>query len=215
MTDPPASPQVVAWRAAGSPEGAPTGIAAVCSGCGQHTNTATPLAVIVSAKFTGWDQHLPTGGTEPHWCPTCVWLHTTPMLRTDPLLITTDTAHVPTPADLTRTLSTALPGAVAVLLPRAKRKHIAPLSRWGHVTSDEGPVAWTVRDATRFTILLGLRQRGFTTADLHCDAPPIDPFRRLSADEQSETLAVWPAITDWRRQHTTFQIALTVSGKRA
>lgn len=201
-----------AYAAAGSPATSHD-LAGICARCGTETEQLT-LATgrrIVSEQFTAYDGwHNPSAGRG--LCPPCTWALTAPALRQHPHLVTR--AATPVLKQLTRVeladlLTTSIGPSAALIVPlRPGRKYLMPEATWGHVTTDETRLPWTVPDTLRLAALQRLRGVGFGSRMLTADAPPWPAFRNIPADQWPQVLTDWELLKPWRARQPWLDLAL-------
>lgn len=201
-----------AYTAAGSPP-TPQELAGACARCGTESDQLT-LATgrrVISEKFTAFDGwHNPAAGRG--LCPPCTWSLTTSPLRHHPHLVTRAPAaslRQLTRADLSDLLTSPLPPSAALIVPlRPGRKYLLTEATWGHITTDETHLPWTVHDTARFAAVQRLRAAGFGSRLLTAAAPPWPTFRNVPADQRSQILTDWELLKPWRARPPWLHLAL-------
>lgn len=201
-----------AYAAAGSPA-ASQDLAGTCARCGTDSEQLT-LATgrrVVSEQFTAYDGwHNPSAGRG--LCPPCTWGLTAQELRQHPHLVTRTPAPVLqqlTRLELAEMLACPLTSAAALIVPlRPGRKYLLPEATWGHVTTDEARLPWTVHDTERLAALQRLRGAGFGSRMLAAGAPPWPAFRNVPADHWPQVLTDWELLKPWRARPPWLDLAL-------
>lgn len=191
-------PAAAAWVAAGRPAvDAPPPVAGRCGRCGEDGPTITSSRII-SEKFTGFDAW-PFGTRR--LCVACAWAYSGQPREQTALLITTTTlTKYSNGAELAPILTAgALPTTHAAVVPSSRRRHILPITEWGHLATDGLAIAWDTTAAQRLTDLAWLRTTvGATWPKL---ADPVPPARLLAAqpaDQWSRIVAAWASLQPWR-----------------
>lgn len=183
--------------------------AGTCARCGTPTGEASRVKAVVSDKFTGWDAYTHT--PDPLWCPPCTWGHTTSEVRTRPWWITPTGGHPATRDLLARLLSEPLPAHGALLVPLSRHKHLLPVARWGHLTTDDRTLTWTSTEATRFRTLRWLRRLGFSEAALHDPTPRFEVLTTVDPALMPQVLTAWADLAGWRADPTVLTVACHAS----
>jgi len=181
----------------------------LCTLCGLHADRTAPLQAVVSEKFTDWDRTL---RDSDRLCPACTWSLRTPALRTTPHLIDVGGAVGTTWLTLATALTHPLDTTQAAAVPVAGRKHLAPFTQWGHVTSDQGNVQWADGEARLTVALLTLRSFGATEKTLREGTVPTCAGVPLSA--ASKMLTAYETVRAWRGS-PAWTIALRITRPQA
>ncbi|WP_308204512.1 hypothetical protein [Mycobacterium heidelbergense] len=92
-----------------------------------------------------------------------------------------------------------LPDTHAVVLPTARRRHILPAARWGHLATDGLVVRWDAGAASKLTSLAWLRTTvGATWPQLSRSAPPPRLLATQPAAYTSRIRTAWSLLARWR-----------------
>lgn len=202
-----ADPLHALWVTLGKPlpQGAPMNKSGTCSRCSTASTTASRLKVVVSDKFTGWANY--THDPDPLWCIPCTWAHTEPTIRTHPWRINVHPDPKFADQTLCDDLRAALPPHVALVVPISRHKHILASAKWGHITTDDRLLTWTVHEARRFNLVCTLRDLGFNEAALSEPAPRYEQLAQLDSHVMTHVLDNWAELEPWRRDPTYLKIA--------
>ena len=191
-------PAAAAWVAAGRPAvDAPSPVDGRCGRCGDDGPTVTS-ARIISEKFTGFDAW-PFGSRR--LCVPCAWAYSRQPTTQPALLITATTVtEYFAGAALGEVLAVGpLSTSQAVVLPTARRRHILPTARWGHLATDGLVVPWETAAAARLTDLAWLRTTvGATWPQLSSLSPPSRLLSTQPADHWPHILDAWTSLQAWR-----------------
>lgn len=163
------------------------------------------MKIVVSDKFTGWDDYTQT--PDPLWCVPCTWAHTAIDARVKAWRIDTAGAVEATPAVLAADLEGPLSAHVALVVPLSRQKHILPAARWGHVTVDDRVLIWGPEEAHRFTVLRWLRGLGFSEASLSLPVPRFEQFITLPATDMAHVMVRWETLSPWRQDSAYLKVA--------
>ena len=136
-----------------------------CSHCHRTPMEGVqPAQLFVSKNYTNWDTQTPYYHSNKFhtytywWCQACTWVHTTPQLRTFPLLLTHNTHTVTlaaNPSYITTTLlnqppplqkNPSLQNMWTLSYPKNTTKHSLPHTRWNHITTKAGTTPWTRKE---------------------------------------------------------------------
>lgn len=165
-----------------------------CARC-RADGKILPIDTVVSRNFTAWDG---LDAAAKGFCETCAWGYSDPTLRTRPILITVETAHVASRDELRRLLSHPLTNQQALTLPVSGKKHLLPNLEWGCVASDDGSLLWSDDAAALMTTLLTMRGIGATEKDLLTAAPPAHLLLSSYQAQARQIFSAWETMNDWR-----------------
>lgn len=159
-----------------------------------------PAGDVVSANFTDADLwRCRDDSPAPLLCCRCAGRYRDTDLRRYPHTVTADEHVRMSLPETTVLLSAPLPADVAVVVPVGGRKHLWHHCRGGHVTSDQVPAyRWDEQCAARLGAVAELRALGFGESAIAETAPRWAVMGRLSPDEQTEALRLWPLLDEWR-----------------
>lgn len=199
-----------ACEGSGSPVLFPTSSHGRCARCGD-SGPLTATTRVVSRNFTGLDSWVCPRGQG--LCPACGWLLGARALREQAHLVRASGRLVECSLTKARAVLARPLGvdqAMVVPLHRA-RKHVMPAAQWAHVTTEDGPLAWTASDAHRLHVTATLRERGVPGPRLGDPAPPWPVVAGASARERSLLLGWWAELDPWRRARPWLRLAVTVT----
>lgn len=194
LSDPAAAAWVVAGRPSLHASSPGTGR---CGRCGQHGPTVSS-ARIVSEKFAGIDAW-PFGSRR--LCIPCAWAFSRQPATQPALLITTDsvTSYINGAALADVLIAGELPATHAVVLPTARRRHILPTARWGHLATDGLVVRWDAGAVSKLANLAWLRTTvGATWPQLSRSAPPPRLLATQPPEHSSRIITAWSLLDRWR-----------------
>lgn len=207
-----------AWHGAGCPttelNASKTGR---CARCGDVADL-TPVNDVVSKNFTGfedWKQASRNGGL----CATCAWGLSTRSLRTDCLVVESNSnafKHVDRTEVYQLLASRSLTVTTAVIVPlKPGRKHLLPTARWGTVTIDDANLRWTDADASRLRAVAQLRTCGFGSRMILEPAPAFSVLRKMPPGDWAQTQRTWHLLDPWRSSaHLWLTLALHLTQTR-
>lgn len=183
-----------AWVAAGqpTPKAGVDGQCARCSAVGPvHRGGVKDNA----AGFDGWAHP-----GRDRLCAACHWGRRTPELRAANWLVTSspELRRVQR-SDLPTLLAQPVPPdqAVAVVL-RARRKHVLPAARWGHVAIDDLPARWRQREADLFATVGRLRELGASRTEMLLPAASWRLVQRTPPADWPWLQQAWENLRPWR-----------------
>lgn len=204
-------PMCVLWESMGrpNPERGPGTTPGICARCHARTDDGTRIKVVVSDKFTGWDDY--TDHPDPLWCTACVWGHTHTPLRTQPWLIGGPTPGPTTTSAVGDLLAAPLNPYCAVSVPLSRQKHIVPFARWGMVATDDRALPWGAAEQARFLHVRALRTLGFSETALMEPAPRFEQLATLPPARMAQVLAQWKTLDTWRRDPIYLRVASLVT----
>lgn len=196
----------VVYRAEGKPDlGKPVNFdsEARCGNCRQATLVARAASVLTS-QFGSWDDVVPDPRGGRWLCKACAWCYRATDLRRAPAVITQKPAAMSKPVNRTlrATLAGPIPSTTAVIIPLTGKRIVAPRARWGHVTTDFGPMIWRPPHHQMLTAVLRLRELGVGEKALADAAPPWGALRDLTSDEQEEARQLWGTLRAARDDKT-------------
>lgn len=207
-----------AWRAVGSPllSLTPAPSPRPCARCGEHL-AGYAIGTVVSKSFTAFDSW--TNPASVTLCRACSWAYRHQLFRAVPHLVTRhplDQLEALSRTRLLAELATPIDADKAVTIPlRPGRKHIITEARWGHVTTDHGPLHWSSADAACLRTVTALVDLGISPRSLRSPAPDHAGLRPLQPAQVSEVLALWPELNRWRtRQLPWLEVALAALKNR-
>lgn len=191
-------PAAAAWVVAGRPSvHAHSPLVGRCARCGEHGPTVSGARVIPE-KFTGFETW-PLGTRR--LCVPCAWAFNRAPATQPALLITTDSVNsYLNGAALAEVLTAGeLPPTHAIVLPTARRRHILPTARWGHLATDGLVVRWDAGAASKLTNLAWLRTTvGATWPQLSRSAPPPRLLATQPPEQASRIRTAWSLLDRWR-----------------
>lgn len=184
-------PVQVAYAQHGTTHHTKGGCLGECRRCGAHGHL-TPVASVVSAKFTGFDSL----GHGDGLCHVCAWAYSASTRRLT-LAISATAATVLDSVGLfdqllRPTVSTAL------VVPLSGRKHVLPHAQWGTVRVDDINLVWRTSDITRLRTVAELRSRGVPPSTLEDPCPSWQWLRTQPEATWSATQQQWRSLTCWR-----------------
>lgn len=193
-----ADPAAAAWVVAGRPRiHTPPPADGRCGRCGDEGPTVSMTRVIPD-KLVG-SQNLPFGSNR--LCAPCSWAFNRNPAIQPALLITAHsvTSYLDGAALCDVLTAGELPGMQAVILPTARRRHILPTARWGHLATDGLVVRWDEGAVTKLTTLVWLRSAvGATWPQLSRSAAPAQLLANQPAKYTSRIRTAWSLLGRWR-----------------
>lgn len=206
-------PLWVLWQAMDrpNPDGAPRNKQGHCSRCGAFDEAASRVKVVVSDKFTGWDDY--TQHLDPIWCTACTWGHTETQVRTRSWRIGGGRTVQTDASMLADELSGPIPPLVAVVVPQSRHKHLLPAARWGVVTTDDRHLIWEHEQARLFGVVQWLRGLGFSEASLLESTPRFEQLTRQNGGTMALIMTRWEDLAVWRRDPAYLKVACLASRK--
>lgn len=206
-------PLWVLWQAMDRPvpSGAPQNKQGYCSRCGAFDEAASRVKVVVSDKFTGWDDY--TQHSDPIWCTACTWGHTESRVRTRAWCIGGGRTIQADASMLAEVLSGPIPALVAVVVPQSRHKHLLPAARWGVVTTDDRHLVWEHEEARLFGVVRWLRGLGFGEAALLEPTPRFEQLTRQKGGTMALVMTRWEDLAVWRRDPAYLKVACLASRK--
>lgn len=198
------SPLQVAWVTAGSPltEGLPKSEQGVCAVTGE-VGAVYPSRTVLSNLFTAWDRlggQTATIGLAMCWAVSRQSNH----VKTQPYVVTHDTAHHPTLPQLRETLIAPVSPDIAVTIPISQQVHTLPWAQWGTVTTDRDQHDWTTNDAALFAVFC--RWRDEYRVSEKAWPEPSCPW--WIAREHPELVAEWSMFDPWRERPSKLLTAI-------
>lgn len=194
---------------------APTTRVQGCARCGMQTATMTPVGAVLSRRFTAYENWTNLAGRL--LCEVCVWGYRHRPLRTTPHVVGRQplSFQVADAGVLQKVLLSAVAAGVAVTVPLYPgRKHVLPEAQWGRVTVDDVPLTWLAADGDRLAVMVRLRERGFSEAELREPVPPYQQLRALGGHCWLEVFSDWEALAAWRSAHHWWEVGVRASRAR-
>lgn len=197
-----------AWVANGAPPAPNASQWGRCARCSRAA-ALTATRQVVSKAFTALDQWAEPAGFG--LCATCSWSYTTPMLRSQPHLVTQHpTMTVLGLAQVYQLLaSQPLEPTTALVVPlRPGRKHLLPQATWGRVTIDNIALPWSVGEVWLLGLVGQLRRLGFGSQMIAQPAPAWPVLRRHPQNLWPDIQSAWSELNPWRPQSPWLELAL-------
>lgn len=187
-----------------------------CGRCRRETDVADAAGVL-SSRFGSWDDIAPdTGSKRRHLCLPCGWAYRAKQLQYHPTIIRrgTGTLTHPKGTELRKALSGPIPPDTAIMVPVSGKKAVAPLAKWGTLTTDNGPIAWSKRHAQSVKQLMWLKALGISEMSLSEPAPPVYALNRADAEQWAQLQQSWSDLKPIRANKTLFPMLVKLTREK-
>lgn len=184
-----------------------------CGRCHQRKRVAEASKVL-SSRFGSWDWITPdTESKRRFLCHPCAWSYRETRLRRYATLIRREggAVHHPTGPELRQVLSGPLPPTVAILLPVAGKKAVAPMGAWGLIAADHGRMEWTRGLAKSLGRLMILKRLGASETALASPEIPGQLIDSLPPEEWLRAHEAWRALAPLRSDKTVLPALLRLT----
>lgn len=182
-----------------------------CGNCLRDTLTV-PAGSVLTSRFGSWDDIAVGPDGSRNLCLACAWAYrSVPLRRTVTLVTATPSYTHPGAAEVRALLAGPVPPDIALIVPLAGKRIVAPRARWGHVVTDAGPLTWSVSHQRLLKVALRLRAWGFRERGLAESAPPFETLVDIDIAQHDQVRADWAAFEAARADKTLLGLYLKLS----